>query len=448
MGYLITAITVENYKRVKHVEIRPDADAHLILLGGKNAQGKSSTMDALTVALGGGKEIADDPVRHGADVASIVVEFDGGKLTVARSIGPDGKTKVDVRNEDGPVRSPQAMLDKLRGARFLDPLAFLRLPAKDQRAALMKVVPDAARLDELEKKRVGAFDRRTEIGRELKKAEGAFATMPDIKDAGTPIDVAKLNEEMAPLVTVTNATGVTGIAMLERERELTAVQNRHAKYTSEIENCEREIDELMKRVDAAKRNIAAIDPEIVRATEAVAAAKSAHTEAITRAAAADQRLCAIRGELAKADAHNRAVHEAETIAKRRAEAEAAIAKLKADDETTTKAIETIAKRKLEVLAAAKLPIEGLSIDAEGLSLNGVPFANASGAERMRVAIALAAAASPELDDVWIKDAAILDDESIAMLETMACTTKRRFWLEVVGNRGESTIEIRDGEVVK
>jgi DNA repair exonuclease SbcCD ATPase subunit len=36
-----------------HVEITPDADRVLILIGGKNAQGKSSLLDALTVAFGG-----------------------------------------------------------------------------------------------------------------------------------------------------------------------------------------------------------------------------------------------------------------------------------------------------------------------------------------------------------------------------------------------------------
>lgn len=443
---LITAIQIEDYKRVRKVAITPAADAHLILLGGKNMQGKSSTLDALTAAFGGGKTVAADPVRHGAKEASIFVELDGGKLTIDRVVAPDGKTTLEVRNEDGPVRSPQAMLDKLVGSRALDPLAFLRLPAKEQRAQLMKVIPEAERLEVLEKKKDGAFDRRTEIGRELVKAEGEFARLENIDEIGTPIDVAALSAELGPLTdaerrftaaaaTVSDAMRATSDKIGSRDRDAA----RAAEIDAQIAKLMAEVSELR----ALEGGRATLIAELVeKERQARANLESARAEREK----ADQRRGEIARELARANEHNATVHERAGAVKRREEAAAAIAKLKTDRDTMTAMLKTIETRKAEILAKAKLPVEGLEVDANGILLSGVPFEQASGAEKLRVALAIAASASPGLDDVWVKDAAILDDESITIVAEWAAKAGKRCWLEVVGTRDPGVIEIRDGQV--
>jgi recombinational DNA repair ATPase RecF len=190
---LITSLQISDYKRVRKVAITPASDRSIILIGGKNGAGKSSTLDALTAAFGGAKQVAADPVRHGAAEASIYVELDGGKLTIDRTIDADGKTTLEVRDAEGAVRQPQKVLDALIGARFLDPLAFLGLAPKEQRAQLMKLIPDAARIVDLDGKRERGFDRRTEIGRELTKAEGELARLPEV-EIGKALDVAALTE--------------------------------------------------------------------------------------------------------------------------------------------------------------------------------------------------------------------------------------------------------------
>jgi hypothetical protein len=111
--------------------------------------------------------------------------------------------------------------------------------------------------------------------------------------------------------------------------------------------------------------------------------------------------------------------------KRRAEADETVGKLAKERDDLTKVIETIDARKAEILGAAKLPVDGLSIDDEGITLNSVPFAQASGAERLRVALGLAIAASPELGDVWIRDGALLDEESLELVAKHAAAAKKR-----------------------
>jgi recombinational DNA repair ATPase RecF len=168
----ITAATISDFKRVRSVEIRPAADRTLILIAGKNAQGKSSVLDALTAAFGGKKALPAEAVRRGAGQADITVELDDGALTIHRVIERDGPGYLEVRDQIGARRSPQTVLDQLVGQRFLDPLAFLAMPAKEQRAVLMSMIKEATRIAQLDAERERVFDRRTEISRELTKAKG------------------------------------------------------------------------------------------------------------------------------------------------------------------------------------------------------------------------------------------------------------------------------------
>ena len=54
MSVKITSFEAENVKRVKAVTIIPAADG-LTVIGGRNAQGKTSVLDAIAWALGGDK---------------------------------------------------------------------------------------------------------------------------------------------------------------------------------------------------------------------------------------------------------------------------------------------------------------------------------------------------------------------------------------------------------
>jgi sulfur carrier protein ThiS len=137
----------------------------------------------------------------------------------------------------------------------------------------------------------------------------------------------------------------------------------------------------------------------------------------------------------------------EANAKRRDQVVADVAKLKEDHAACTKAIATVDQRKAEILAAAKLPVEGLAIDDNGITLAGVPFAQASASERLRVALALAIAGSPGLGDVWIRDAALLDDDALELVAKHAAAAGKRVWLERVGTKDPGVIVIKDGEVV-
>jgi DNA repair exonuclease SbcCD ATPase subunit len=436
----ITAVYARNFKRLQDVEIRPDADRTLILIGGKNANGKSSLLDALSTAFGGKKLQPADPVRHGADEATIRVELDGGELEVRRVIQPGGESVLEVRDRLGAVKAPQAMLDKLVGARFLDPLAFLSLAPKEQRAQLMKLIPGAQRIAELNERQDRAFKRRTEVGRELTKAEGELARLP-VVEPGTPIDVGALTAEQRAFAEQQRAGDGLGAVVKQAETAAASANDRLGALLLQIDDLQRRLNELKAKVPELEAAHQTRLAELEAARARLAAAGAAWQESAPRRAE-------LEAGLSRADAHNRAVFAAEAQQQRRADVVAEVEKLTKERAELTRILEAIDTRKAEVLAAAALPVPGLAIADDGIELGGVPLVQASDAERWRVALALAIAAAPGLSDVWIRDGALLDEDSLALVAEQAAAAGKRVWIERVGTRDPGVIEIRDGRVAR
>lgn len=436
----ISSVSISSFKRVDQVRISPDADRTIVLLGGKNRAGKSSTLDALTAAFGGKSAVPPDPVRHGADEAEIVVELDGGALTVRRVIQADGETALEVRDQLGKVRAPQAVLDKLVGARFLDPLQFLGMSPKDQRAQLMRVIGEAERIAELDAKRDRAFSRRTEVGRDLTRAQAELDRLP--ADAGdvaeVPLYVLLARRDAA--VQARAAVDRQQDLMIGAERRVEAVTAQLEAVTNRIAQLEAELVQARALQQTHQTQLEARKEEARAATQAVGAARAAAPPA--------EAIAAIDRQITEATTRNREAAERRAAAARRAQVVLEVEQLGAEREKLTSVLAAIDERKAAILATAPLPVEGLGLAADHITLGGVPLAQASSAERFRVALALAMAASPGLDDVWIRDAAVLDDDAVAAVAELAERAGKRVWLERVGTRDAGAIVISEGRVVE
>ena len=152
----IIKLTAENVKRLRAVEITPDGTVQVIT--GRNAQGKTSVLDAIWLALGGGAASRETvrPIRDGEDHASVTLDL--GDLTVTRTWTGD-KTSLSVKAADGAkYSSPQGVLDSLVGRLSFDPLEFTRLSGRDQVSALLDIVSLDVDLDDLARQRQTAYD--------------------------------------------------------------------------------------------------------------------------------------------------------------------------------------------------------------------------------------------------------------------------------------------------
>jgi len=398
----IVKLTAENVKRLRAVEITPDGNT--VVIAGRNAQGKSSVLDAIWMALAGGAGAKETsrPIRDGETKASVVLDL--GDLVVTRKWTQAGTT-LEVAAQDGArYGSPQTILDGLIGRLSFDPLAFAEQDAKHQLQMLLDVVELPFDPVELDARRRGVFEKRTDVNREVKRVEAQLAGLPpafgDVPD-----------EE------------ISAVAVAEELRQ--------------AEDARRRRDMLQERVTFAKA-------DVVRAREALQQADEAHAALVVEFTALPDPIDVepLRAQLASVDATNAAVRVEQERKRLTVELETQ-QKLSA---RSTKELAAIDKEKADAIAAAKMPLEGLSFDEDGVLYQGVPFSQASSAERLRVGLAIAMAMNPKIRVIRITDGSLLDSENLALIEEMAGEHDFQCWIERVDESGSVGITIEDGQV--
>lgn len=431
----IVELQVENFKRVSAVTLRPNAGVTTI--AGRNGQGKSSTLDAIQAALGGKSAAPSKPVKSGAKSSKIVLEL--SDIIVTRTFSESGKDSLAVAAKDGAkYASPQALLDRLLGSLSFDPLDFERMKPRDQAETLRALVGlDTSALD---REHEIVFAERTDVNREVKRIEGELSGIARHADApDSEVSVAALMGDLA----AANAAHASVREIFERadsERD----RSKLAKVRA---------DQGRDLVAERRATIAKLEDEIRRYHEAAAkldteandlAQAAAATEAEARDATAtlpDVR--AIEEKIASADAVNAKVRENA----RRAATEAKLAGIKADTDAKSARLAAIAAEKAALLADAKFPVPGLGIEGSTVTLDGVPFEQASQAQRLRASVAIGAATNPTFAAMLVRDGSRLDDESLADLATLADEYGVQLIVERVGKGDAMGVVIEDGTVV-
>lgn len=382
----IKKLQAENFKRIKAVEI--EANGESVVIGGNNAQGKSSVLDAIQAAIAGRKGVKEipRPIHDGASKAKVVLELDD--LVIERTWSASGtQLKVKPKGTNATMNSPQAVLDKLIGSLSFDPLEFAEAEPKKQVAVLIDLI-GRERFDQLAQDRRTNYDERTEVSRMVKRYQAELAGLPET-EAVEKVDVAETVELLQ---------------QVEQKARLRA-------RWQEIENDILALREEQQVIVTSAASLPDGDPQALR--EAIADAGKTN-------------------ELAAA--HGRRVEVQSLL-----EAETATVT------ALTERIQKIDQDRANLIASAPLPIPGLAFDDEGVVYNGVPFVQASAAERLKVSTAMAMALNPELKVICIRDASLLDSSSTAALHAMAAEHGYQLFLEVVGE-GEVGIIIEDGMV--
>ena len=408
-GTRIVRLKASNVKRLVAVDITPRGA--VVQITGRNGAGKSSVLDAIAYAIGGKALQAARPVRDGQSTAEVVVDL--GEMIVRRTWKGDASS-LSVESRQGmKFASPQALLDRLVGTLSFDPLAFTRLHPREQQNILAGLA--GLDLDRLNAERKTLFDERTIANREAAKLASVVDQLPRGDAQAVVVDVKALADE------------------LQAANEAKAA-NDHKREEAEAARLRR---------DAIDRHVRELREELAdqerRAMDAEAEAQRLDAEA---AALHDPNVSAIKSRLASADAVNRAARDhAEYQAKCR-ELEAA----KQRSQALTAKIAEVDAVKESAIEDAQMPVDGLGLCDDGITLNGLPFDQASSAEQLRVSVAMGLAANPKLRVLLIRDGSLLDDTSMRIVAEMAEKAEAQVWIERVSDGEPIGVVIEDGMV--
>jgi DNA repair exonuclease SbcCD ATPase subunit len=419
----LIGLRAENFMRLRVVEQTFENGAPVIRICGRNDQGKTSFIEAIACALGGEKLAPKVPIRRGADEAEVTVQLSDLIVTRKWRQTEEGiASTLTVKSPDGMKHgSPQKLLNALIGELSFDPLAFTRSEPKKQVETLKQLV--GLDFTILNVQRKTHFDNRTAVNAEVKGLRALVDGIKLVNAPDEPVDVAQLLKEQA--------------AAIEEQR-------RYDGLRRAAEEAQRDHARAQTRVLDAKAALAKAQKDLEEATAAEVKAQEREEEAAGEfAVAVKPGLDAIREQLVKAQETNELVRQK----KSREEAGAKLYAKEREAADLTEKIEGIDQRKRDALSAAKFPVAGLSFTDDRVTLNGVPFEQASQANQIRVSLAIGLALNPRLKLVLIRDGSLLDADMMRVVAEMAQEAGAQVLIERVLIPGEVGVVIEDGLVV-
>lgn len=416
----ITTLSIENVKRLSAIRIT--ADGKPIVLTGNNGAGKSSVLDGILLALSGAG--LEDPIKHGATRAVIKLKIEGKEeaFNIERIIRP-GSRELKVTSADGkPISSPQRFLDSLVGSIAFDPLEFVRLKPKAQADSLRSLL--GIDTTAIERKKADFYAERTVVNRQIENLKGQLDGIPehaaDVPDEEVSAsDLIKQRDEVSEQEAKEAAITAKMEAMSSKDAELDAriIKGKALLIQLERERSLLAIDyiELKADLDRQRQHNNGL-PEI---------------DSITR-------------KIASVDLTNQAVREK----RRRKEVEKALAESHAKSEELTQKQKDADAEKARLLSEADLPVPGMEINEDGVTVDGVRFDQLSTAQQITTSTKIAMRSNPKLKIILIREGALINRANTEALCELAKERGYQLWMEKFSEDvSEKGIHISDGEIV-
>lgn len=418
----IVSLEIENVKRVQVVALEP-AQKGLTVIGGKNAQGKTTFLDSICYALGGERYRPSNLQREGSAAdASIKVKLDNG-LLVERS-GKNAALKVTDKNG---ARAGQKLLDSLVEELALNVPKFLAMTDAEKAKVLLSILGIDDLLAVIEHDEKAAYDERTHQGRVADQKEKYAAEMPEWHDVPElPLTATALIAESQAIMTRNAKRQSARQQVADIERQALAAQT-YAKQRQD------RVVELRAMLDRA--NVESIEANAA-AHEATQKSESAHVATIDP----DESTANIEAAIATLEDTNGKVRANADKRKAIDDAENARGVVQ---ELTLK-LETIRARRRDLLASVDLPLPGLNVEAGILKYNGQAWDCMSQMERIKVAAAIVRKRKPGCGFILLDGLESFDVEQLAALAAWLEAEDLQAIATRVSTGEECTIIIEDG----
>jgi DNA repair exonuclease SbcCD ATPase subunit len=405
-------LKVHNILKVSDLDMSMDGH-HLVLIGGKNGQGKTSAIRALLMALCGkrGMDFPDVVLKEGEDHGWVKVDLSGDEdlgdlqgLTIEMGFRRRRGGKIeesfrllDSTGEEAP--EPRKLLSSLYSLRAFDPLAFEKAKPKEQAELIRRLL--GLDFTDADKEYDQVFAERTQVNRQLKELEARRSAIR------VPSNAPKEKVSVGTLV-----------------KELDAAREVNAKVDGEFEKLGKS-DALLEKLDS----------DIVKARQALAKLESDFSEA-TIANNEQRSKCA---NLAKIDTSaiqakiesSEELNAAYDLKVSADQLDKQIRETVRKADGMTDALEDIKSKKQTAMEEAKWPVPGMSLDDNGVLLDGLPFEQASRAQRIRTSVKIEMAAKPKLRLMVSQDGSDCDMDTLNELEAICKENDYQLIMEFV-----------------
>lgn len=470
-GITVVGVEASSFHRLRCALVKMVPGEGLVRVTGKNGAGKTSLLRSIRAALGGAGEVLSDAVVNDASedgTGQVRLELSNGFTVTRRFTEANPKGYLTVVGPDG-GKHAQSKLAEWLGPLSFDPSAFFDLHPERQREILLSLGSDQelpAKLEALRRARRKQYEERTPwISQKRRTSQVA-------KPAGerpVPVDVSaelrtmgrlqKAERERADLIRETERAREAARTRAARERDAAAHDLEQAeswtgRRKQEAEDADNEVTRLRAELAEAERRASVAHERIwetVREEERVRASLEALPDPDTVAATVPdpvlppdpaEEMEAVRARIEAADAVQQGLEPWKAWDRAQAELEEAIAAEKA----ITAQMEALEAQERGLIADAGIGVPGLTFGEDGAPLlNDRPLTVASGAERCRLAVAVAMAANADLRICLLDEEANgLDLDGLAELDRLAKEHGFQLWAARIGLESQGQIIVEDG----
>ncbi|MCQ2434700.1 MAG: AAA family ATPase [Oscillospiraceae bacterium] len=381
----INSLEIENVKRVKLVTLEPTANG-LTILGGKNKQGKTSVLDAITWALGGEKFRPTNPQREGSTLPPhIKITLDNG-LVVERS----GKnSSLKVMDPEG-RKAGQKLIDSFVESFALNLPAFMEMNDREKAKVLLNILGIGEQLMQMDNDEKLLYNRRTEIGRIADQKLKYAQEMPQYTDAPTePVSVSDLIAQQQEILARNGEN--------QRKRmQLSQITNEKNHLFESLRMIDRQLEELKSKKETMMQEYSKACNDEMTALKSISELVDESTAEIEESI---RNIEAVNTMVRANCEREKAEIDADTYVKQRDE--------------LTEQIETIRVNRLKLLDGAQMPLAELSVRDGALIYKGQAWDCMSGAEQMIVAASIVRKLNPNCEFVLLDKLEQMDMDTLA-----------------------------------
>lgn len=404
MSVKITSFEAENVKRVKAVTIIPAADG-LTVIGGRNAQGKTSVLDAIAWALGGDKFRPGHPQRDGSVLPPRLRVLLSNGLVVERR----GKNSELYITDPSGRKAGQTLLNSFVEQLALDLPKFMAASGREKAQTLLRIIGLGEQVEELERRGKTLYNERLALGR-IADQKAKFAKemtfYPNVPEE--PLSAAELIAQQQDI--------------LARNGENQRKRQRRDELKRTLDTAEAQLAELTRRCEQLREDYR------IASTDAADLLDQSTVELEENIRTIEQTNAKVRANLDKA----------------RAEADAQ--KLADEYAALTAQIEDVQREKLALLNGADMPLPGLSVTDGELTYNGQPWDCMSSSEQLIAATSIVRRLNPECGFVLLDRLEAMDTDTLAAFGRWLEGEGLQAIATRVSTGGECQIIIEDGEV--